>query len=65
MTPVNLLTRVQTKKVFGRSDNNETNNIKKKQSYTLFKGVNLEYRLPGIAIRQPLVARLPADVIIK
>ena len=26
MTPVNLLTRVQTKKVFGRSDNNETNN---------------------------------------
>ena len=26
MTPVNLLTRVQTKKVFNRSDNNETNN---------------------------------------
>ena len=40
-------------------------NQQQKQSYTLFKGVNLEYRLPGIAIRQPLVARLPADVIIK
>ena len=25
MTPVNLLTRVQSEKVFGRSDNNETN----------------------------------------
>ena len=62
MTPVNLLTRVHTKKVFGRSDNNETNNQQQKQSYTLF---NLEYRLPGIAIRQPLVARLPADVTIK
>ena len=26
MTPVNWFTLVQTKKVFGRSDNNETNN---------------------------------------
>ena len=63
MSPVNLLTRVQTKKVFGRSDNNETNN--RNNHILCLKGVNLEYRLPGIAIRQPLVARLPADVIIK
>ena len=63
MTPVHLLTRVQTKKVSGRSDNNETNN--RDNHILCLIGVHLEYRLPGIVIRQPLVARLPADVIIK